>query len=94
MAGETEKVVRIIMRDGIPVPEQDPIELRKGLQRLKWSADFQFSISIEDYDELTYSDNDARRYHCRTGMFPQVRTHKYTISANGVDNDPVLDIKP
>ena len=94
MAAEPEKVVRIMMRDGMPVPEQDPIELKQGMQRLKWSADFEFRITIEDYDELQYSDGDARRYHCRTGLFPTVRSHKYTISANGVDNDPSIDIKP
>jgi hypothetical protein len=91
---EPEKVVRITMRDGIPVPEQDPIVLKQGNQRLKWSADFEFRITIEDYADLQYSDGGARRFHCKTGLFNQPRTHKYTISANGVDNDPVLDIQP
>ncbi|HEV7764264.1 MAG TPA: hypothetical protein VGQ76_04620 [Thermoanaerobaculia bacterium] len=88
----SEKVVRITLQDGIPVPEQDPIVLKKGAEQLRWSAPFEFQITIEGYDNLKYSTSEE--FHCRTGQFDQEKRYKYTIHANGVDNDPNIDIKP
>ncbi len=89
---QPEKVVHITVQDGIPVPDQDPIVLKKGLQRLRWTADFDFRITIEGYDDVNYVRGAA--FGCRTGKFDQERTYKYTIHAGGVDNDPSIDIKP
>ena len=88
-----EKVVRITMKDGMPIPDQDPIVLKKGTQRLRFAADFDFRITIEDYNDVNYA-NGGKEFHCRTGKFDRERSHKYTISANGVDNDPSIDVKP
>lgn len=87
-----DKVVRITMKDGIPVPDQDPIELKKSNQKLRWAADFDFRITIEDYSDIKYSGGSE--FSCKTGKFDDERRHKYTISAKGVDNDPMIDIKP
>ncbi len=89
---QPDKVVRITMQDGIPVPDQDPVAIRKNDQKLRWTADFDFRITIDGYANLTYSNNSE--YTCKTGSFPSEQQYKYTISANGVDNDPTIDVKP
>lgn len=91
-----DKVVRITMQGGIPVPDQDPIELKKGDQKLQWCADFDFRITIVDYNDVKYGNGGGSScaFWCKTGQFDQERRYKYTISAGGVDNDPNIDIKP
>lgn len=89
---QPDKVVRITMRDGIPVPDHDPIVLKKSNQKLRFAADFDFRITIEDYSDIKYSSGSE--FSCKTGNFDHERRHKYTIHANGVDNDPSIDIKP
>lgn len=91
-AEQPDKVVRITMQNGIPVPDQDPIEVKKDVQKLRWTAEFDFRITIDGYNDLHYSHGSD--YTCKTGNFNTERRYKYTISANGVDNDPNIDIKP
>ena len=91
-AEQPDKVVRITMQNGIPVPDQDPVEVKKNDQKLRWAADFDFRITVDGYTDLNYSHNTE--YTCKTGNFNTERRYKYTISANGVDNDPTIDIKP
>ena len=89
-----DKVVRVTLdRSGLPVPDQDPVQVKKDSQKVRWEADFDFRITIDGYDELKHS-NGGGSYECKTGVFVNERTYKYTISANGKDNDPSLDIKP
>jgi len=90
---QPEKVVRITMSNGLPVPDQDPIEVKKDNQKVRWYADFDFRIDVDGYDEMHYS-NGGGDYRCTTGTFPEIRNYKYSITANGVTNDPNLDIKP
>lgn len=89
---QPDKEARITMQNGIPVPDQDPIEVKKNVQKLRWSADFDFRITMDGYTDLHYSN--GREFICKTGNFNDERRYKYTISANGVDNDPSVDIKP
>ncbi|HYC59746.1 MAG TPA: hypothetical protein VEK79_09285 [Thermoanaerobaculia bacterium] len=91
-AEQPDKVVRITMQDGIPVPDQDPVDVRKNDQKLRWTADFDFRITVDGYTDLNYSHGSE--YTCKTGSFNSERRYKYTISANGVDNDPMIDVKP
>ena len=88
-----DKVVRITMQNGIPVPDQDPVAVKKNDQKLRWTADFDFRITVDGYTNLTYT-NGGGGYNCKTGSFPSEQQYKYTISANGVDNDPLIDVKP
>jgi len=88
-----DKVVTITMQNGIPVPDQDPVVVKRGNQRLRWIADFDFQISIDGYDDVRYTASGEQR-SCKTGDFGEERRYKYTISANGIDNDPNIDIKP
>jgi hypothetical protein len=88
-----DKVVRITMQNGIPVPDQDPVEVKKNDQKLRWTADFDFRITVDGYTNLTYT-NGGDGYSCKTGSFPTETQYKYTISANGIDNDPLIDVKP
>ena len=89
---QPDKVVRITMRDGMPVPDQDPVEVKKNNQKLRWTSDFDFRITIDGYTDLHYSTGSG--FNCKTGTFADEKRYKYTISANGVDNDPSIDIKP
>lgn len=92
---QPDKVVRLSLNQkGLPVPDQDPVYVKKGDQKVKWCADFPFTIDIQDYsDGVKYGpgDNDGR-HNCSTGVFN--RKHKYSITANGVTNDPDIDIRP
>lgn len=89
-----DKVVQIRLNDaGLPVPDQDPVVVKKSNQKVRWSAPFEFRITVDGYDKLTHS-NGVDKFLCITDLFDDERRYKYTISANGVDNDPVLDVKP
>lgn len=89
---QPDKVVRISMQNGMPVPDQDPIVVKKDNQKLRWCADFDFRITVDGYTDLRYTN--GAEYNCMTGNFGDVKRYKYTISANGVDNDPSIDVKP
>ena len=90
---QSEKVVRITMQNGLPVPDQDPIVVKKDNQKVRWSADFDFRIDVEGYKDMKYGSASGD-YRCTTGTFPDIRKYKYSITANGVTNDPELDVKP
>lgn len=90
---QPEKVVRITMQNGLPVPDQDPIEVKKDNQKVRWYADFDFKIDVDGYKDMKYS-NGGGGYRCTTGTFSEIRKYKYSITANGVTNDPDLDVKP
>ena len=90
-----EKVVTITMRDGLPVPDQDPVQIQKDSQKVRWCAEFDFTIDVDGYKDLKYTtDGSNPRYRCTTGTFPDVKKYKYSITANGVTNDPDVDVKP
>lgn len=91
---QPEKVVRITMQNGLPVPDQDPIVVKKDNQKVRWCADFDFKIDVDGYDEMHYANGGNPAYRCTTGTFADIRKYKYSITANGVTNDPELDIKP
>lgn len=90
---ESEKVVRITMKDGLPVPDQDPVKVKKDNQKVRWSADFDFKITVDGYTDVSHSAGGGQ-FHAKSGAFDTIKQYKYTISAGGVDNDPVLDIEP
>lgn len=93
--GQSDKVVRITMQNGVPVPDQDPVQVKKNTQKVKWCAEFEFRITIDGYDDVNYTPGGGDCvFAAKTGYFTEERQFKYTISANGVDNDPVLDIRP
>lgn len=92
---QPDKVVRIAMQNGVPVPDVDPIVVKRANQKIRWCADFEFQITVEGYTELKYTPGGGDcPFGCMTGTFPEIATYKYTISANGVDNDPTVDIQP
>lgn len=90
---QPDKVVRITMSNGLPVPDQDPVVVKKDNQKVRWSADFDFKITIDGYTDMQYNSGGGD-YRCTTGKFADVRKYKYSITANGVTNDPDLDIRP
>ena len=91
---QPEKVVKITMRDGLPVPDQDPIVVKQANQKVRWCADFDFTVDVDGYTDLKYATGGNPAYRCTTGTFPEVKRYKYSITANGVTNDPDLDVKP
>jgi hypothetical protein len=90
---QPEKVVRITMQKGLPVPDQDPIVLKKDNQKVRWCADFDFKIDVDGYTNMKYT-NGGSEHRCTSGTFGEIRKYKYSITANGVTNDPDIDIKP
>ena len=91
---QPDKVVSITLNaSGLPVPDQDPVPVRKGSQKVRWSAGFPFTIDIENYSDVQYSSGGGT-HTCKTGYFADVKPYKYSITSNGVTNDPTLDIQP
>ena len=93
MQEQPEKVVKITMQNGLPVPDQDPIVVKKDNQKVRWSSDFEFTIDIDGYKDVKYT-NGGGDYRATTGTFGDIRKYKYSITANGVTNDPDLEIRP
>lgn len=97
MADLSDKVVRLSLNsEGFAVPDQDPVEVNRGNQKIRWSADFQFTIDIDGYTDVKYTTNGAGNdspYNAKTGYFSGTK-HKYSITANGKVNDPEIDVKP
>lgn len=91
---QPEKVVNISMSNGLPVPDQDPVVVVKDNQKVRWCADFDFRITVDGYTDMKYTSGGDPAYRCTTGTFPDVKKYKYSITANGVTNDPELDIRP
>jgi hypothetical protein len=92
---EPDKVVTITLdASGSPVPSINPVPVRKNKQKIKWCSDFQFTITIDGYTEIKYGSGDGSAFNAKTGHFPAEQTHKYSITANGVTNDPEIDVKP
>jgi hypothetical protein len=99
MSTDSEKVVNISLNaEGVPVPDTDPVQVWRNSEKVKWAAPFEFKISIDGYDDVTYSKggNGNSEHFCKTGLFGDSanKKYKYTISANGVDNDPDIEVKP
>jgi hypothetical protein len=94
--GNNEKFVRVTLdSSGLPIPDQDPIELQKDNQRIRWCADFDFDIRIDGYSDTTKGAGGADcRYRVVSGVFGEIKTYKYTIIGNGQENDPDIVIKP
>ena len=88
-----EKSVRISLNgSGSPVPESDPIEVTKNNQKIRWYADFPFTVAVEGYSDVSHGNSNG--YFAKTGYFSSEQTYKYSISANGVVNDPEIIVKP
>jgi hypothetical protein len=93
---QPDKVVTLtINSSGLPVPDQDPVQVKKDNQKIRWTAGFEFTIDIAEYpsSNLQYA-NGGGTYRCTSGSFSDVRKYKYSITANGVTNDPEIDIDP
>lgn len=92
---QPEKVVRITMSNGLPVPDQDPVVVKKDNQKVRWCADFEFRIDIDGYGDVHHAPGGGDcAYRCTSGTFAEIKHYKYSITANGITNDPGLDIKP
>jgi hypothetical protein len=98
MASEqSEKVVRLTLNSsGFAVPDQDPVRVQKANQKIRWCADFEFTIDMPEYTDMKYGNGGASdcKFRCTTGTFPDVRKYKYSIVANGKTNDPEVDVFP
>jgi hypothetical protein len=92
-----DKVVRLSLNaEGFAVPDQDPIEVNRHNQKIRWCASFPFEIDIDGYKDVKYTQNgdgNTDPYNCKTGYFTG-QSHKYSIIANGLTNDPEIVIRP
>lgn len=91
-----DKVVKVTLNgSGLPVPDQDPVEVKKDNQKVRWCADFEFEIVIDGYSDVQQGTGGGDcSFKVTTGTFADIRKYKYTIIANGQENDPDLDVKP
>ncbi len=97
MANElSDKVVRITLNgSGVPVPDQDPIRIKKDNHKITWCADFDFQINVTGYDDIKHSSGGSDcAFVAKSGQFSQTKPYKYAITANGVTNDPEIDVEP
>ena len=96
MSSLADKVVRITLDPtGLPVPDASRITVKEDNQKVTWCADFSFSIEFDDYDDVKSGTGGADcRFTWKSGKFTEVRTYKYSITANGQTNDPDVDVLP
>jgi hypothetical protein len=95
MSQPDKKVHLSLDASGMPVPDHDPVQVKKGNQKVKWCADFPFKIDIAEYGDVSYgAGDDDGPHNCKTGYFARERRYKYSITANGKTNDPGLDVIP
>lgn len=94
--GLQDKVITITLDgSGMPRPSEETAQVKKDNQKVRFCASFDFKITIEGYSDVSYnSGGPGCEYRATTGTFAEVKQYKYTIHANGHDNDPFLDIKP
>lgn len=91
---QSDKVVKVTLNgSGLPVPDQDPIAIKKDNQKVRWEASFDFDIRIDGYGDVQKT-NGGGNWRVSTGTFADIKRYKYTIIANGVENDPDIDILP
>lgn len=91
-----DRVVRVTLDStGLPVPSVNPVHAKKDNQKITWCADFDFKIVVDGYKDLTTGSggNDCR-FSVRSGAFREIKEYKYTIIANGKENDPEIVIDP
>lgn len=93
---QPDKVVRVTLNgSGLPVPDQDPVVVQKDNQKVRWCADFDFEIRIDGYNSVQKtSGNGDCAFRVTTDTFRDVKRYKYTIIANGQENDPDVDVRP
>ncbi len=93
---QPDKVVRVTLNgSGLPVPDQDPVEVKKDNQRVRWCADFDFDIRVDGYNDVQkLPGNGDCAHRVMSGTFSEIKQYKYTIIANGRENDPGVDVKP
>jgi hypothetical protein len=93
---ESDKVVTITLdASGLPVPNMDPIPVKKDKQKIRWCAAFPFTIDIDGYTDVKHGTSGGTLPHdAKTGTFKTQKLHKYSITANGKTNDPDIDVQP
>jgi hypothetical protein len=94
---QSDKVVRITLNgSGLPVPDQDPVSIKKDNQKIRWCADFDFDIRIDGYPDVHKAPggNPECAFRVSTNIFTDAKRYKYTIIANGKENDPDVDVLP
>ncbi len=95
MANEqAEKVVTITMQNGRPVASPDPVQIKKDEQKVKWCSEFDFKIEIDGVGVKYSSGGNGCAFQAKSDKFSQEKKYKYSITANGVTNDPEVDVKP
>ena len=95
--GLPDKQVTITLNgSGLPVPDVDPVEVKKDNQKVRWCAEFPFTIRF-DGGAGTFTSSSGGTgctNRAQSGTFSEVKKYKYTIIANGQENDPDVDVKP
>lgn len=91
-----DKVVQVTLDpSGLPIPSVNPVRAQKDNQKIRWCADFDFRIVVDGYDDLKSGTNGTDcRFSVTSGAFSEIREYKYTIIANGQENDPEIVIDP
>lgn len=93
---QPDKVVRVTLDvSGLPVPDQDPVVVQKDNQKVRWCAEFDFEIRIDGYSSVQKTGgNGDCAFRVTTDVFREAKRYKYTIVANGKENDPDVDVRP
>ena len=95
--GQPDKEVTITLNgSGLPVPSVDPVPVKKDNQKVRWCADFPFTIRFDaGAGTFTSSPNGSGcANRAQSGTFGEIKKYKYTIIANGRENDPEVDVRP
>lgn len=96
--GLPNQVVTITMRGNLPVGDPDPVPVEKDVQRVQWCAAFPFAIKIGPASHSSSPGDPGCANTLTRGPFPNNTGKKlpikYSIIANGQENDPEIEIQP
>lgn len=95
MSNGDEKYVTITLDStGLPVANPDPVYVKKDSQKVRWCADFSFTITIDGASADSTSGPSGCNQTVKKGPWGKVGQIKYSITANGQTNDPTVDVQP
>jgi hypothetical protein len=94
MSNGSDKLVTITMSGGLPVPNPDPVQVKKDNQKVRWCAAFPFTITMEGWSGSSSPHGGDCENELKSRLFSETGNFKYDITANGVTNDPTIEVIP
>ena len=88
-----DKKVTVTVSGGRIAVSPDPVKPQKGVHKVKWESDNQFTINLPGHS-VQYK-TEGSKHVAFAGTFDTVAKHKYDVSSPGAETlDPEVDVQP